>query len=209
MIRQMRIALGVALAMLLGGIAVASLQHPLAVASTNGAGSEKTIGATAKPVHLCEAGQAIPRGTTAVVLWLGAFTGPRVEVKIVVNGAVISRGEHPSGWSGRGVRVSLDRPIPRPLRAKVCFAVAPRDEVVTLFGDPAVHSAGAAHRTGERMRIEYLRAARYTWLSRSGSIGRGLGLGRIPSGRWAPIVAILLAISVLVGISSLVVRGLR
>jgi hypothetical protein len=205
---SVRIALGVALATLLGGIVIASLQHPLAVARTNGAGSEKIVGAIAKPVHLCQSNESIPHGTTAVVLWLSAFTGPRVEAKIVAGSAVIARGERGPGWSGRGVRVSLDRPIPRSLRAKVCFAIAPKDEVVSVFGDPAGRS-GAAQRTAERMRIEYLRPASYTWLSKSGSIGRGLSLGRIPSGRWAPIVAILLIVAVLVGVSGLVARGLR
>ncbi|HXP37622.1 MAG TPA: hypothetical protein VN817_07635 [Solirubrobacteraceae bacterium] len=179
------------------------------MARTNGAGSEKVIGAAVKPVHLCEGNESIPRGTTAVVLWLGAFTGPRVELRIVADGTVISRGARSPGWSGRNVRISLDRPIPRSLLARVCFGLALRDETVSLYGDPARRSPAAAHLTGERLRIEYLRPARYTWLSRFGSIASGLSLGRIPSGRWAPIVTILLMVGLLVGVSALVARRLR
>jgi hypothetical protein len=206
MIRNVRIAMGAGLIALLIGISAVMLQHPTAVARTNGASSEKVLGNIGTFAKLCEGHELIPRGTTALVLWLSAATGPRLTVQVVSNGVTVSRGERSSGWTGRGVTVSLDRPIHRSVEAEVCFEALPKNERIYVYGS---HPSGAKGTRAGVMRVEYLRRVNSTWLSHSGSIARNLGFGRLPSGSWAPIVVILLGVAVIVGVSGLVASGLR
>ena len=208
---SVRVAVAVGLGLLLAGLLAAGLRHPDELARSNGVTPEGEFASAVARVRFCQSGEAIPRGSTAIVAWLGAFTGPRVSVQASEGGHLVGHGEHGSGWTGRSVTIALAQPSRALAHATVCFSVAPRDEVVTALGNGA---KGAARLTVNgkptpgRMTLEYLRPGRRTWLSHAAAIARHLGLGRLPSGTWAPIFAVLLmAAAVVVLVRSLLDRS--
>jgi hypothetical protein len=209
--RGAKVALIAGLALLAVGIGVVAAQHPAALARANGAMPDVNLTTITSPARLCQAHELVPAGTTAVVAWLGAFTGPRVLAEIVEDGRVVARGEHGPAWSGRSVTIAL-RPISRPRAdVTVCFKLAPKYEAVVPRGSASGHPATSedGRSLPGQMTIEYLRPARGTWFSEGSGAVRRLGLGRIPSGLWAPMLVILLAIAMVGLVASLVAGRLR
>jgi hypothetical protein len=191
------------------GVALVAVKRPEALARANGAIPEEPLANVTSHVRLCQGQETVPPGTTAIVAWLGAFTGPHVSADLTAGGRLVGRGEHASGWTGRSVTISLDRPSAGATDVTDCFTAVAQDESVvprgSAVGSQKPMTSGGRALLG-RMAIEYLRAGRRTWLSQAPAIARHLGLGRVPSGDWAP-VAVVAIIVILVGIVSVGLGG--
>jgi hypothetical protein len=210
--RSVQVALVAGLGLLLAGLVAVAMKHPDEVARGSVVSPEAEVASIVARTRLCQAGEVVPKGSTAIVAWLEAFTGPRVSAEVIEGGQIVGRGQHGSGWAGRSVTIPLSRPSPGSSDATVCFIAAPRDEGLIARGGP-VNGPARLTENGRllqgRMATEYLRPGRRTWLSLAAPIARHLGLGRLPSGMWAPITTILLMAAAIVVLVRSIVHGLR
>jgi hypothetical protein len=198
--------------LLIGIAAAASLAHaPLVVAHENAPLTHATLVSTNTPTGACQAGEVLPRGTSAVRLGLTTVLGPRVAVQVLSHGRVIARGVHGPGWAGASVAVGL-RPLARTFApVTFCFRMDLLNGFVSMLGWHT-HRALAATADGKplpgRMHLEYLRRGSESWWSMVLPIARRLGLGRPASGTWNAVLAAALALGLIALSSWLVVREL-
>jgi hypothetical protein len=210
---RVAVALAAGLAVAAAAIGLTLVHTPMIVALKNGTVvQEESFGAVRGSIALCQAGERLPRGTSALRFWLGALTGPRVTADVVAGGRTVASGEHPSGWTGRAVTVPV-RPLRYPLAGvTVCLSFQARDESVTLYGraTPANVAAYAGRQTlPGRVWIEYLRPGTRSWASLLPSIARHMQLGRTTTGAWIVVLVLVsLAAAVVLG-SRLLLRELR
>jgi hypothetical protein len=209
-----RIALAAGLALMGIAIGLTLLRSPASVAGTNriAGQEEEPIGSTDQSARYCQAREALPRGTSAIRVWLYAARGPRVSVVVSSHGRTLTSGAQGSGWTGGSVTVPV-KPLSRAVsHATVCVSFRLRDETVFVQGN-ATPAAFAAHDGGQalagRIWIEYLRPGGSSWASLAGSIARRMGFGRAAAGTWVAFLALALLATVAALASSLVLRELR
>ncbi|HST56634.1 MAG TPA: hypothetical protein VLJ42_12180 [Solirubrobacteraceae bacterium] len=196
---QIAIAAGLALAALVVGLTLS--RSPTMIAGTNSI-SQETLLAAGSDFTVCQNNETLPRGASAIRLWLGATIGPRVAVDVLAGARTVAHGTRAAGWTGVVVTVPL-RPVARAAAlVRVCAELDRADEPVGVQGQKT--GAAMAATSGEnalpgRMRIEYLRAGERSWWSLARPIVRRMGLGHAWSGGW--IVLVLLAL--LLGIGAL------
>ncbi len=182
------------LVLTIAAIGVVLTRSPPVVARTNGVPIGPAVASTARSFEDCQKGEVLPRETTAIRLWLAAGLGPRVRVRVVRYGEVLTSGEQAAGWSRLTVGV---KPLAHTVAGvSVCFAMAPKDEVVFFKG---VKARGADF--GARIRIEYLRPGTRSQLSLAPSVAKRMSLGREPSTIWI-VLAVLAGMLALVAIVS-------
>ncbi len=176
----MRVALAAGLAVIAVAIAVTLSRAPLVVAGTNGIAYTTVVAATQGPAYGCQGGEAIPRGTTAVRMWLEGNIKSRVRVAVRTGPRTVAAGTQEGGWLGKVTTVPITRVRHRLARADLCYWIDPAVQILNLLGGPVSHPArGEASR---KMRVEYLRPGPSSWWSKVGSMERRLGLGRAPAG---------------------------
>lgn len=196
--RSVRVTLVVGLGITAVAVAVVMAHAPMTVLAANPTLQNEQLAATDYKAAACQAGESLPRGTTAIRLSLGAFTGPAVEVKAISAARVVVSGERGSGWAGQTVTVPVTAASRTSSHVKICFAIpVVGDEKVTVFGGRTAPSLAARTGSGAalagRLRIEYLREGSSSWLSLLPAVARHMGLGRAWSGIWiAPLVAMLM-----------------
>jgi hypothetical protein len=207
-----KVALAIGLTLIAITLAVLLAHAPATLARTNGVTPEGTVATIRGRTSICQTGEVLPRGTSAVVAWLEASIGPRVTVALSAGGHVLATGERTSGWTGASVTIAL-APMARTIAGvTACFRFAAINETVTVRGlaSNAVASATSnGRRLGGQMRLEYLRPGRRSWWSMASAIAGHMGLGRVPSGRWAVIVACALAATIVALASGVLLRELR
>ncbi|HXP37620.1 MAG TPA: hypothetical protein VN817_07625 [Solirubrobacteraceae bacterium] len=169
------------------------------MAETNGVSPEFEVSYATSHVTFCQPSEFVPRGTTSVVAWIGSFIGPAVSVEISVGNREIAHGRRGPGWTSRSVTIPLSRAVAHGTNATVCFRSTPKHEEVTARGNvrkgrPAMTVNGKPLKGA--IAIEYLHRGPHSWLSRAPEIARRLGLGRVPSGAWAPVLAIMLVFAI-------------
>ena len=95
---RVRIALAAGLALIVVAIGFTLSEAPPSVARKS-ATAEETLGFTNESHTLCQAGELLPRGTSAIRLSLGSFVGPRISLRAYVGKRLLTGGghaEHPS-----------------------------------------------------------------------------------------------------------------
>jgi hypothetical protein len=201
----------VALALGLAGIVVAVAfvlsGVPVRVLNTNSATDGSTAVAIPGGGGLCQGGEALPRGTSALRLALEATVGPEVTVAVRSGGRVIARGTHGSGWTGGDVTVPIAKIARTTPAASVCFVLGTTRELVLMVGRPLRTASGAAA-PGARMGVEYLAPGNRSWWSSALSVARRIGLGHAPSGTWVMLLLAALMAIVVALASCLYVREL-
>ena len=210
---RVRVALVVALTLMTIVIGVTLTRSPPSVAGSDftpliGSFTQLNGGARA-----CQTHEALPQGASAVRVSLYAGLGPRVTVKVLSGGRVLTSGVRGAGWRGESPTVPL-----RPVRqgasnVTLCFALGQTAEAVYLDGvgssaSDAVTSEGGQP-LGGRMRIDYLKPGSRSWLSLAPSVARRAGLGHWPSGTWVTLFAVMLIAAVVAGALWLLVSELR
>ena len=174
-------------AALIAIVIAARLSQPrLIVAGTNAAPGTAT--GLKVDARVCQQGEALPTGTSAIRVWAEANAGPRIAVAILVRSRTVSRGTVAAGWIGKQVTIPI-RPLPHRLNnASVCLTRGP---AVERIGVGAPVSASAT----PKVRIEYLRPGRRSWWSLLPAVVRHIGLGRSPNGTWIAIVPLVFMIA--------------
>jgi hypothetical protein len=161
---------------------------------------------------ICQAGETIPRQTSAIRLRAYAFTGPRVTVRASAHGRAIVSGERSSGWTGGVVTVPVDRLPTSVSGVTLCFTLYLDGYETMGFAGELTSPARAARVAREalagRVRVEYLRPNSSSWWSLVPQVARRLGLGHAPSGTWSALLALALMGAVLAISVRLVLRGL-
>jgi hypothetical protein len=209
----------VKLALMLGltGVAIAlalTLAHaPMTVARTNKPPGqpEQPTASTQQGATYCQPDELLPRGTSALRIWLDAAYGPRVTVAVLANGRRVIGGVRGSAWVGGSVTVPV-APLSRTLAGvTVCVSFRLRDETVLVQGSPAsiTHAVREGYRAlGGNMWIEYLRPGTSSWASLISSTARRMGLGRAAAGIWVVLLALALLAAVVILTSRLLLREL-
>lgn len=193
---RVKLALLAGFALLAVALALTLLGSPMTVAATNRVpGREAALGGTTTGARYCQAGEVLPRGSSAIRIWLSAAAGPRVNVVVYAGARAIAGGTRPSIWIGGAVTVPLE-PLPYTVTgATVCVSFRLHDETIGFQGMPTP-AAAAAHdgrRTlGGRLIIDYLRPGKRSWMSLAGEVARRMGLGRAAAGTWIVLLALAL-----------------
>jgi hypothetical protein len=210
--RSVRIALAVGLGVSAAAVCVVLSESPLTVAATNSAANEE-IAATNRSSNACQTNERLPRGTVAIRLSLGAFTGPKVMVKALSDSRIVASGERGSGWDGQTVTIPVKAVSETISPATICFTIATlRDEEVAAFGKLTRQAIAAHAGNGKalpgRLKIEYLRRGRSSWLTLASSVARRMGLGRAWGGTWIVLLMLTLMLAAIVLASRLMIREL-
>jgi hypothetical protein len=192
---RLKITVGLCLLAGAAAIAVTLLQSPLTVAAVNTTATAQ-LGKTSRTTAVCQAGEVLPRGTSAIRLRVFAFLGPRVTVEVRAHGRVIVHGERGSGWTSGAVTVPV-----KPLAAtrsgvELCFTFFTAGNEDDWYVGERTAGAHAAQGGGGppygRVRVEYMRPGSSSWWSLAPTVARHMGLGRAWPGTW--IVLLLAAL---------------
>ncbi len=163
--------------------------HPVAI--------QPKLAVTRRGASVCQQGETLPRATTAIRFSLKALFGPRIAVKALAGGRIVTSGERGPGWTSGVVTVPVKRVVRTVTHAKVCLAFALSDETVDMGGERTSPARAAVAGNGQalpgRMHVEYLRAGDRSWWSLALSTARHLGLGRAWAGTWVALLVLVLA----------------
>jgi hypothetical protein len=188
-------------------VAATLARSPTVVAGTDSIQAKTVLAAVRGNVRICQGGEVLPHGTTAIHPSLFANDGPRVRVEALAGNRVLTRGERGSGWGiGEAATIPV-APVSRTVAGvTVCVQLSPAIEPFEVLGEKM--GATAAGKGGEgEMRIEYLRPGAGSWWSEARSVARRIGLGRAPSGAWSVLLALALMAGVLALSSWLLLRA--
>jgi hypothetical protein len=205
--------LAVGLALLSLAIGLAMLRAPMSVAGTNKVAGqpEELLTGTSRSASYCQAHETLPRGSTAIRIWLDAIYGPRVSVLVTSDGRMIASGQRGAGWTGGSVTVPV-RPLSQTVSGVVvCASFRLRDETIVVQGNtaPAASSAyDGGEAIGGRMWIEYLKPGELSWASLIPTVVRHMGFGRAAAGSWVVFLALALVACIAILTARLVSREL-
>jgi hypothetical protein len=208
---SIRIAIAVCLIVTAACVGVAVARKPLVVASTDGTPLPTEIGASSVPTTVCQPEETIPAGTTAIRVSLLSLLGPRLTLTARAGNQVITTGELGYGWTGAVIAIPVARVENTYRHATVCIAMAKRQQLVNLRGfttklAPAVTNGGQV--LPGRMRFEYLRPDRSSWLGLALPTARTIGL-TVGGGGGIVFIPFLLLAAITALSSSLLLRNLR
>jgi hypothetical protein len=208
----------VALAAGLLAIAIATvlvLAHaPLVVVRENLPLTHKALVTTRLAASACQTEEVLPRETAAIRLGLTTDLGPQTSVEVFTSAhRELTRGSYPQGWDGASVTIPV-KPLARTYApVEVCFALATPNGPVEMLGvrtkSRKLAAIGGGSRLPGRMHLEYLRQSRSSWWSMASAVARRLGLGRAAAGTWNALLVLVLAATLVVLSSWLVLRELR
>lgn len=183
--------------------------------ATEPAGAVAVLSLVTKDPTVCQAGEVLPAGITAIRLSQWAFLGSHVRLAVYQGPRVIASGERGAEWTGTSVAVPVHPLSYGHSGVTVCETFGPNSEPIALIGNPTPASQGAdlseeAVRPGQlgaadakqlpgRLTIEYVAPGSGSWWSRILAVARRLGLGRAYTGTWIALLvaALMAAVSVL------------
>ncbi|HEY3970521.1 MAG TPA: hypothetical protein VGL79_03880 [Solirubrobacteraceae bacterium] len=185
---------------------------PLVVTAVNATPANQPILRAGSDTAVCQSGEALPAGISALRFTMVAVVGPRVAVTVSSGSHVLTSGVAGSGWTSGAVTVPV-KPLAHAVSgARLCFKLGRSAESVELGGS-ATSAALAATRAGGvplagRFTVEYMRPGQDSWWSLTKTVARQMGLGRAPAGSWVALFLILAMGTVLALSSWLLVREL-
>lgn len=216
----MRLRMTRASAVLAGGLGLVAIVtvvtlsgSPLVVADTNGTPAEEAFVEAGTGASICQSGEVLPAGISAIRLTLQAAVGPRVGVFVLSGTHVLVHGLAESGWTAGNVTAPLKALAHARSDVSVCFVLGPSAEPVLVGGSTTSVGPVAKTSTGRmlsgRFTVEYMRSGSSSWWSMLRTVALHMGFGRAPSGSWIALLVALLMGSALVAGSWLAVRELR
>ncbi len=207
------IVLAVGLALTVAAVVVTLSRAPLTLTRVNSVQTVVQLSRTAVSSYAegCQAGETLPRDTTAIRLSMFAVVGPRVTVEIFSGAHMLTSGTEAPGWVGAVAAIPL-RPLPRTHPdVKLCFKLSAINGPVQLNGahtPPAEAVTSHGEALPGRMRVEYLRPGHSSWWSLAGGVAWRIGLGHAGGGAFGVVLAGLLAAAVLTVSVLAAARGL-
>ncbi|HYB24764.1 MAG TPA: hypothetical protein VED41_13260 [Solirubrobacteraceae bacterium] len=212
--RGVRIALIVALGLVAGAVAAVLSRSPPSVTRARAPMAHATELATlGSGAEICQGGEALPRGTTAVRVWLEAVIGPPLTLTATSGSRVLAGGRRAAGWSAGSVTIPVRALGRTSSGVTICVRVGRAREPVSVLGVGAparyaAYDAAGAPARG-RVLIEYLRPGGSSWWSLARSVARRMGLGHALAGAWVALLALALVAAMASASSWLLLRELR
>lgn len=212
--RRVKISLAGGLLLTALAVVLVLAHSPMTVARRNGAFvGEDILAKTDKPATFCQREEFIPRGTDAIRVWLGAYTGPAIALNVLsADGKILSTGHVGPGWTGRGIAVPVT-PVRQAIPdAIVCLYFQRQYEAVDAYGSPSRAAQGMVadgDRIAARMWIEYLTPGSRSWASQLLEVARRMELGRSLTGSWIVLVTLAMAMAIVALTSLLILREVR
>jgi hypothetical protein len=210
---SVRIALVLALALVAVALGVVLSGSPPTVTRAAPLADFTKLSGAGGPVRLCQGGEVLPRGSSAVRISLEALIGPPVALTASSGGHVLATGRRGAGWSTGSVTIPV-RPLARSYsNVTVCAQLGqPRKQPVNVDGIPtppaqATH-ASTGQSAGGRMIVEYLRPGDTSWWSLVRSVARRMGLGHAFDGAWVALLAAAMMAALAALMSWVLVREL-
>jgi hypothetical protein len=201
------------LALLAIALVITLSGSPLVVTHTNAILADEPILEAESGSNACQAGEALPAGTTAIRLTLVAAVGPRVSLSVLSGARVLTSGVTAGGWTSGAVTVPVKALPNAAAPVRICFKLGPSAETVQLGGLRTSATTAARNLSGVplpgRFTVEYMRRGDSSWWSLAKTAARHMGLGRAPSGTWVALLVLLLMGTVLATASWLIVKELR
>jgi hypothetical protein len=214
--RKILVTLVVGLALIGVGVAVALSQAPPRVVRLGGPGVKavnqngvSVIGFTTGEPTVCQSGETLPAGVSAVRLSMWSFYGPPIHVAAYAGSRVLTTGSLGPGWIGDSVTVPVKALGSAATGVKLCFSTKPNTEPLMFLGGNTHHlqpatfeEPQASYAEGEskllngRVTVEYLASGHRDWFSRILAVARHAGLGRALSGTWIAVLIALLMLAV-------------
>jgi hypothetical protein len=194
--------MGARAALILGLAAVALAtaltlgRSPLRVVAV-GAKSEESLGTTTESATVCQPGETLPAGVSAIRIGLEASFGPKVIVRVYSGSRVITAGSRAADWTSSSVTVPV-KPLEHAVSpVKVCLEAPANSEYLQLHGAHASAGKAATGRAGEtlsgRLSIAYLAPGGGSWWSRASSVATHMGFGHAIGGIWVLLLVAVLA----------------
>jgi hypothetical protein len=211
--RDVKIALILALALVAIALAGVLSGSPPAVTRAKAPMADaNTVGRLTGGDEVCQGGEVVPRGTTAMRVWLEAVVGPPLTLTARSGSRVLTSGARGAGWSTGSVTIPV-RPLARTRSdVTVCVGVGQAREPVRvrgIAGPPRYAAYDAGHEPlAGRVLIEYLRPGGRSWWSLARSVVRRMGLGHALGGAWVALLALAIVAAMVAAASWLVLREL-
>jgi len=166
---------------------------------------------TAESPSICQPGEMLPSGVSAIRLSIWGFFGARIHLVAYEGSHLLTEGRRGANWTSDSVTVPV-RPLQQAhSNVDICFAIGPNSEpllilgaktdtknvaVVASNGTPPsrVMTASGTQQLPGRVAIEYVAPGKVSWWSQVLTVARHMGLGRAYTGTWiALLVAVLMA----------------
>jgi hypothetical protein len=207
-----RIALVAGLGLIATAIAVTLTRSPPSVAHTNRVSDDAELASATGGASVCQAGEQLASGTSAIRLSLEMVVGTPVTVKVLSGGRVVAKGRRGSGWTAASVTVPVAS-LPHAVdNASICFHLAATRGPVQLLGEKTPRAVAMTDERGTplagRMKIEDLRAGSSSWWSLAVGVARRMGFGHAASGTWLALLVALAALAIAALSAWVVVKGL-
>jgi Predicted membrane protein (DUF2142) len=200
--RRVRITLIAGVALIALALAATLAQAPARVLHSNAVAPDfRLADVSSNGARLCQAGELLPRGTSALRFSLLSVIAPSITVSASSGTRVLTAGRRAAGWmTGSGETIPV-RALSRSYsNVTVCFTLGDlTGETVSILGQTAPPATaargGATHGTlaplGGRIRVDYLSAGQRSWWSRAGAIVGRIGRGRAWGGAWTLLLILL------------------
>lgn len=205
-------ALVAGLALLAIALVLTLSGSPLVVTHTNATPASEPILEAGSGSNACQAGEALPGGTTAIRLTLVAAVGPRVSLSVFSGARVLTSGITAGGWTSGAVTVPVKALPHAAAPVRICFKLGPSAETVQLGGSRTSATTAARSLSGVplpgRFTVEYMRRGDSSWWSLAKTMAIHMGLGRAPSGTWVALLVLLLMGTTVATASWLIVKEL-
>lgn len=174
---------------------------------------------------ICQAGEVLPAGISAIRLSIWAFFGAHVRVMAYRGSQLLTEGSRSASWTGDSVTVPVRALAHSASDVRICIAIGPNQEPLEVLGNhtkpqqaavklaahvsPADPVAKGEQRAYGRLAIEYLAPGDGSWWARVLAVARHMGLGRAYAGTWIALLVAALMLAVGALAMRLTLRELR
>jgi hypothetical protein len=199
--RYVTVTIAVGVVLLLAVCAVVLTRSPPRVVRP-GQQANAELGAIATSGHVCQAGEVLPSGVSAIRVSLQAYYGARVQLVVFSGSQVVAEGRRGPEWTGSSVTVPV-KPLNYTIApATVCVQVGPNSEPIFFLGHETPAKAAAVTNNDAslsgRLSLEYLASGEGSWWSRILAVARHMGLGHALTGTW--VVLLIAALMAAIGL---------
>lgn len=174
---------------------------------------DSPLGRDLGDASICQPGETLPAGTTAVRLGMWAFYGAKMHVRVYSGSRVLTEGSRGPNWTSDSVTVPVRPLARRATGVVVCVGIGPNSQPLTLLGvekpsseaasttlgvsAATLAAAGASHQQlGGKLGIEYLSGGGGSWWSHVVAVAKRMGYGRAFSGTWIALLVVALMAAV-------------
>ncbi len=201
--RDVGATLGVGVALIMAAGALTLTRAPPRVVRVGTRSTGTILAIATEAVEVCQGGEALPAGVSAIRLSLGAGYGSGLRVVASSGGGVLTEGSRGPGWTTGSVTVPVTPLKQAASPVTLCIDLRPTSEPIIFAGIHAPARVAAVSGAGERLTgrvgVEYLAGGRGSWWSRILAVARHMGIGHALTGTWVAllIAALVAAVGVL------------